>query len=62
MRVIEADKLADKDKRGVVVDICDVLEAPTVDAIPVEWIRDHYGWLTMAHEIIKEWEKENEMR
>lgn len=29
-----------------------------VDAIPIEWIKEHYGWLTMAGEIIKEWEAE----
>lgn len=25
--------------------------------IPIEWIKEHYGWLTMAGEIIKDWEK-----
>lgn len=39
MRLINANELEDKDKRGVVVDICDVLEAPTVEAIPVKWIK-----------------------
>ena len=34
--------------------------APTVKAIPIEWIKKHYGWLTMAGEIIEDWVKENE--
>lgn len=29
-----------------------------VKAIPIEWIKKHYGWLTMAGEIIKDWEAE----
>lgn len=33
-------------------------KAPTVKAIPVEWIEKRYGWLTMAGEIIKDWEAE----
>lgn len=28
------------------------------NAIPIEWIKEHYGWLTMAGEIIKGWEAE----
>lgn len=35
------------------------IEKYTVKAIPIEWIKEHYGWLTMAGEIIKDWEKEN---
>ena len=35
-----------------------VEEQPTVKAIPIEWIKEHYGWLTMAGEIIKDWEAE----
>ena len=31
-----------------------------VKTIPIEWIKEHYGWLTMAGEIIKDWEKEHE--
>ena len=34
--------------------------APTVKAIPIEWIKKHYGWLTMASEMIEDWVKENE--
>ena len=30
-----------------------------VKAIPIEWIKEHYGWLTMAGEIIKDWEAES---
>lgn len=33
-------------------------EAPTVEAIPVEWLRQKYGWLTMVHEIIADWRNE----
>lgn len=36
-----------------------VEEQPTVKAIPIEWIKKHYGWLTMAGEMIVAWEKEN---
>lgn len=32
----------------------------TVKAIPIEWIKKHYGWLTMAGEMIEDWVKENE--
>jgi len=28
--------------------------------IPVEWLKEKYSWLTMAGEIIKDWESENE--
>lgn len=38
MRLINADKLEHKDMNGGVVDIFDVLEAPTVEAISVEWV------------------------
>ena len=38
MRLIDADKIRDKDISGGIVDIFDVLEAPTVEAIPVEWV------------------------
>lgn len=37
-----------------------VENAPTVDAIPIEWLRRKYGWLTMVHEIIADWRNENE--
>lgn len=36
------------------------LKAAGKNAIPIEWIKERYGWLTMAHEIIKDWERENE--
>lgn len=29
------------------------------NAIPIEWIKKHYGWLTMAGEMIEDWVKEN---
>lgn len=31
------------------------------DSIPIEWLKEHYGWLTMTGEIIKHWERENEI-
>lgn len=39
MRLIDADKLRQKDMSGDLIDIFDVLEAPTVDAIPIKWIK-----------------------
>ena len=36
-----------------------IYNSPAVDAIPIEWIKEHYGWLTMANEIIDDWSKEN---
>ena len=38
MRLIDADKLQDKDINGSAVNIFDVLEAETIEAIPIEWI------------------------
>ena len=29
------------------------------NAIPVEWLKEKYSWLTMAGEIIKDWEEQN---
>lgn len=34
---------------------------PYEESIPIEWIKKHYGWLTMASEMIEDWEKENEI-
>lgn len=72
MRLIDADKILQetweveiKDMFHMtetveVVSAIDIKEAPTVNAIPIEWIEKNYSWLTMAHEIIKHWRKENE--
>lgn len=40
MRLIDADKLRCKDMVDGMLDVFDVLEAPTVEAIPVEWLYD----------------------
>lgn len=75
MRLIDADKLREKDMNGDVVDIFDVLEAPTVEAIPIEWIRRYASsksandgmdcyWSFWEEDVLKmidEWEKENEV-
>lgn len=37
---------------------CPLKPYKKVNAIPIEWIKEHYGWLTMAGEIIKDWEAE----
>ena len=37
-RLIDADKLKEKDMNGDIVNIFDVLEAPTVEAIPISWL------------------------
>lgn len=73
MRLIDADKLREKDMNGDVVDIFDVLEAPTVEAIPIDkpFLKMKYKgytvynseWLKkhidMEYHIIKDWRKEN---
>ena len=35
------------------------VEENEIESIPIEWIKKHYGWLTMAGEMIEDWEKEN---
>ena len=67
-RLIDADKLREKDMNGDVVDIFDVLEAPTVEAIPIEWLKqweekhknDPCYCMFISKEILADWEKENE--
>ena len=73
MRLIDADKLIKGIKElwdyktvdGITATtvlkqtITDIENQPTVEAIPIEWIKEHYGWLTMAGEIIKGWEAEH---
>lgn len=51
-------------------DCLEVLRAPTVNAIPVEWIRkwagrnvaetDNCSWNTYTLKLLQDWEKENE--
>lgn len=68
MRLIDADKLRQKDMGGDLIDIFDVLEAPTVNAIPVEWllkwacefIDPNSEGYKMAMELVHDWRKENE--
>ena len=69
MRLIDADKiefvlprtLTEEEKNTYNLVIGKAFDnAPTVKAIPIEWIKKHYGWLTMAGEIIEDWVKENE--
>lgn len=71
MRLIDADDLI---ITILTHDLCDteqidkdILEAPTVDAIPVEWLRkqlDRYECSTYEgiETVLELWEKENEMR
>ena len=62
MRLIDADKLIEHNKTfvgNVIIMQSDIEKESTVEAIPIEWIKEHYGWLTMANEIIDDWSKEN---
>ena len=80
MRLIDADEIV-KETWGVVikdmfhmdetVDVIsrkDIDNAPTVDAIPIEWIRDRQyeiGWYSeegkiIINQMLEDWEKENE--
>ena len=65
MRLIDADELmtllrARKDS-GIGTDI---EEVPTVDAIPIKWLKEkaiEYGcFIFTLNDMIKDWEKENE--
>lgn len=61
MRLIDIDKVV-SDYKGKNKSLQNVtwfeLTDYEVKAIPIEWIKEHYGWLTMAGEIIKDWEAE----
>lgn len=61
MRLIDIDRVV-SDYKGKNKSLQNVtwleLTAYEVKAIPIEWIKEHYGWLTMASEIIKDWEAE----
>lgn len=65
MRLIDADEIVNTEflyikNKTVIEFLKDVVGGwNTVKAIPIEWIKEHYGWLTMAGEIIKEWEAES---
>ena len=39
--------------------IIDLYNAPTVKAIPIEWIKRYYGSLKIAQMIIEHWEAES---
>ena len=66
MRLIDADELDIYDVSpaygmcvmGVTQE--DIDDAPTVDAIPVEWIEQHFGSMRIAQMIIESWRAENE--
>lgn len=72
MRLIDADKLKQKDMNGDVVDIFGVLEAPTVEAIPIEWLekrvdmlkeRNYHSYQVLMPaliEMLQAWRKEND--
>ena len=66
MRLIDVDKLIEYfdgdlegyDNREYILHMLDTKgRIERIKAIPIEWIKKHYGWLTMANEIIKDWEK-----
>ena len=72
MRLIDAEKLRQKDMNGDMVDIFDVLEAPIVKAIPIDWIMwvwrrnqpddtQEDVWMRLGVlKMLNDWEKENE--
>ena len=82
MRLIDADKTL-QEKWSVeikdmfhmtetveVVSAIDIEKAPTVEAIPIEWLqkkydkwkdRDMLGWSYCIKLLIEDWEKENEV-
>lgn len=83
MRLIDADSLyfymTDSIEQQKAEEARD--EAPTVDAIPIDWIKkwkekaingslcsgpldlfDHYEYEVAINRLLKDWEKENEMR
>lgn len=73
MRLIDADKLRHKDMNGGVVDIFDVLEAPTEDAIPIKWVNQFVidicksshddnlpAFLYWLDKMVAKWRKEND--
>ena len=47
---------------GIYWCIADVLDAPTVEAIPVKWLKENYGNLQIIRYIMKDWEIENESK
>ena len=60
MRLIDKNKLIDAvtERHYSNASMRLIREQPEVEAIPIEWIREHYSWLTMANEIIEAWEKQ----
>ena len=67
MRLIDADKIgevsADPYEEGAFQD--EIRSQPTVEAIPIEWIRNYVShWVSEIYKnfvlnMIKKWEKEN---
>ncbi len=37
-----------------------VIETMNKNAIPIEWIKEHYAYYGLIKQLIEEWEKENE--
>ena len=69
MRLVDVDELIEYfdgdlegyDNREYILHMLDSKgRSARVEAIPVEWLRQKYGWLTMVHEIIADWRNENE--
>lgn len=40
MRLIDVDELNLKDMEDGMLDVFDILEAPTIEAIPIEWLEN----------------------
>lgn len=77
MRLVDADALLKRkgcvyDSEGHVlfaVGTGDIVHAPTIDAIPVEWLRNvHKNWILTRDDmefrdwLIEKWQKEQEAR
>ena len=69
MRLIDKDELLTKvDKEwGLWVEVVNVMYAPEVNAIPIEWIKkwnqkneNFFLYMGLARKLIEDWEKENE--
>lgn len=70
MRLIDADKLKPSliaelvcddgnDEEDIIAYKIETIEnAPTVEAIPIEWLKENYGNLQIVRYIMKDWEIE----
>ena len=69
MRLIDADELPCKEMVDGMLDVFDILEAPTIEAIPIEWLMEiirlakntgHRRYAEHLQILLEDWRKENE--